>query len=137
MINNEDKFKFEKKHLGKVKLYNLTSDRFNYTYMSESASESIKDAKLKQRSDIKLGEWAKLNYIEDNWCADILMHPPESPMKINYENYDDMSLQDFQSKYENLNKPLIIKGVTNKWLASTRWNFEVIKFFKTGFIQSL
>jgi histone arginine demethylase JMJD6 len=125
MISNGNKLKSENKIKDKVKLYNLKSERFYYGDMSESARESIKDAKLKQRSDLKLYDWEKLNFKEDNWCSEIIRNPPESPLKISYENYEDLSLEDFQSKYEKLNKPLIIKGLTNKWRAGSRWNFEV------------
>ncbi len=111
----------------KVKLYNLKSDRFRYRDISQSAQKLMSEAKLKQRSDLKLNEWSKLKYSQDDWCQNTLKDPPVSPLQISYENYEELSQEEFESKYEKLNKPLIIKGATSNWKALNKWKIEVIK----------
>jgi len=60
----------------------------------------------------------------------MLKNPPIGIQKVSYKNYDDLTLEDFREKYEKLNKPLIIKGSTDKWDAKENWNFNVKIFIK-------
>ena len=110
----------------KIKSFRLTSERFKYDYMSESAEAEINKAKEMQRSEMKLKEWGINKFYKDDWCQRMLENPPQSHLEICYENYDELSVEDFKLKYESLSKPLIIKGVTKNWKAKESWNFEVI-----------
>jgi hypothetical protein len=114
----------------KIKSFRLTSERFKYDYMSESAEAEINKAKEKQRSEMKLNEWGINKFYKDDWCQRMLENPPQSHLEICYENYDELSVEDFKVKYESLSKPLIIKGGTNNWKAKESWNFEVILLYK-------
>jgi len=109
----------------KIKRYNLKSERFQYNEISKSAFEISNDMKLKQRSNLKLKEWRKYNYYNDDWCKMMLENVTNFNSKIRIENYDELSKEDFINKYERLSKPLIIKGATSNWRAINRWNFEV------------
>lgn len=111
------------KSLEKINLYKLTSERFQYRDMSQSATECIENAKKKQRSDLEISEWYKLKYCQESWCSDMINSVSNSMMS--YEDYENLTTEEFQTKYEKLNKPLIIKGVTSNWTAQTTWNFEV------------
>jgi len=115
----------EEKIKEKIKLLGLKSKRFNFSEIGRNAEEEIEKAKLKHRSELKLKHWKKLKYYKDNWCQEMLKNPPIGMQNVSYENYDDLTLEDFREKYEKLNKPLIIKGCTEKWGAYENWNFEV------------
>jgi hypothetical protein len=117
---------YYEKCFAKIKLFRLTSERFKYDYMSESAEAEINKAKEKQRSEMKLNEWGINKFYKDDWCQRMLENPPQSHLEICYENYDDLSVEDFKLKYESLSKPLIIKGGTKNWKAKESWDFEVI-----------
>jgi len=120
----------EQKIKEKIKLLGLKSKRFNYSDLGSNAEEEIEKAKLKHRSEYKIKHWKKLKYYKDNWCQEMLKNPPIGIQKVSYENYDDLTLEDFREKYEKLNKPLIIKGSTDKWDAKENWNFNVKIFIK-------
>jgi hypothetical protein len=119
-----ENLKFSNKIINKLKSLRLTSDRFFKTEMSEKCRKVINKAKLKQRSEMKLEEWEKLNYASDDWCEEMLKQIQYCSIDI--EEYDKLSESDFIEKYEKLNKPLVIKGVTKDWPADTKWTFEVI-----------
>ena len=112
------------KIINKLKLLQLTSVRFFKTDMSDKCKKFINKSKLKQRSDLKLEDWEKLNYASDNWCEEMLKEIQSNPIPI--EDYHNLSESDFNEKYEKPNLPVIIRGVTKDWLADTRWTFEVI-----------
>jgi hypothetical protein len=125
LLNNDTELGHYKKCFKKIKSYNLTSDRFKYDCMSKSAESEINQAKKKQRSDMELEEWEINKYYLDNWCEKMLQNPPESPLQVSYENYRELSEEDFILKYESLSKPLIVKGGTKNWRAEEKWTFEV------------
>jgi histone arginine demethylase JMJD6 len=111
------------KIIQKLKRLELTSDRFFKIEMSDKCKKIINKSKLKQRSDMKLEEWEKLKYSSDNWCEEMLKQVENSSIDI--EDYDKLSENEFIEKYEKLNKPVIIRGVTKDWPADSNWTFEV------------
>ena len=112
------------KILKKVKYLGLKSKRFYNCEMSDKCKKTIDKAKLKQRTDMKLEEWEKLEYSNDNWCEEILNKLYESK-DIDIEDYDKLSSDEFIEKYEKLNKPVIIRGITKDWIADDKWTFQV------------
>jgi histone arginine demethylase JMJD6 len=91
--------------------------------MSQSAEEISNESKLRHRSSLKLEDWQKYKYYKDSWCENVINNPPV--YKIDIEEYQDLSKENFIKKYERLSKPLIIKGGTKEWKANKNWNFEV------------
>lgn len=118
-------FEHNLKVFKKIKKFGLTSERFKYIEMGSSAEEETNDAKLKQRSNLKLEEWGKYEYYKDDWCEKILQTPWSSNLKVAIEDYDSLSEESFREKYERLSLPLIIKGATKHWEGSKTWNFKV------------
>lgn len=135
-MEEENNKNFEKKIKEKIKLLGLKSKRFEYPDIGSNAEEEIEKAKKKHRSDFKLKHWKKLKYYKNTWCEEMLKNPPKGQQEVSYENYDELNIEEFREKYEKLNKPLIIKGCTDKWDATENWNFDVnifgifyVKFF--------
>jgi hypothetical protein len=102
----------------------LISDRFLKNDMSDKCRKILNKAKLKQRSEMKLEDWERLNYSSDTWCEEILSQIKSTSIPV--EDYDKLSENDFIEKYEKPNLPVIIRGVTNDWPAVNKWNFQVI-----------
>ena len=109
----------------KINKFGLTSGRFDNSTLGKSAEKEIKKAKKLQRSDMKSEDWTKFDFYSDDWCENMLQNPPEGVFKISYENYNNLSVEDFREKYEKLNKPVIIRGGTANWGANKNWTFEV------------
>jgi len=109
--------------IDKARLYNLNSSRFK-SY-SNKTEKIIAKAKKGQRSDLGSEEWFKYSYWKDDWCQSILRNPPISHLNIEYENYSELSIENFKLNYESLDKPFIIRGATLDWEAKKKWNFEV------------
>ena len=110
----------------KVKQLGLLSKRFLKIDMNDKCKKIIEKAKLKQRSDMKLEEWEKLQYVDDNWCEEVLNKLYDCN-DIDIEEYDNLSNEEFIEKYEKLNKPVIIRGLTKYWLADSNWTFQVFR----------
>lgn len=109
----------------KVKFLGLKSKRFSYPEIGDRTQEEIKRAKLKHRSELSLKDWDKCKYYKSNWCEKILKNPPKGQQEISYENYNELTIEDFREKYEKSNKPVIIRGCTQNWPASTEWSLNV------------
>jgi hypothetical protein len=110
----------------KAEYLGLTSERFKYPDIGESAKEECDKAKKKDRSEIKsLSEWQRYNYWCTSWCKDTIEKPSLCEIPISYENYDDLTIDQFRQEYEIPNKPLIIKNATQSWPALKNWTFEV------------
>ena len=134
--NNEiDSIHYYTKCYKKIKSYNLISNRFKFDCMSKSAESDINRSKLKQRSDIELEEWQTNKYYLDDWCEKMLQNSPDCPLQVSYENYDELTHEDFILKYESLSKPLIIKGTTKNWRAADNWTFEVKIIYRNVFLR--
>lgn len=110
----------------KVKLLGLKSKRFSYPEIGSKAKKEVDRAKSKHRTDLDLKEWKKLKFYKNNWCEKALKNMPKGMQEITYEDYDKLSIEEFREKYEKANKPVIIKGCTEKWPAHHKWNFDVI-----------
>lgn len=125
-MEGEYSFDYKKEIAEKVKLLGLKSKRFSYPEIGSKAKKEIDRAKSKHRTDIELNDWKKLKYYKNTWCEKALMNPPKGMQEIAYENYDELSIEEFREKYEKINKPVIIKGCTERWPAYHKWNFDVI-----------
>jgi hypothetical protein len=137
--NDEDyNYKCENKKM----LHKLNSRRFQFDYMSMSAEEEIEIAKQKHRSEFPLERWYESQFYKDSWCKEILdmainNKSFNSPLSINIEDYNNLSLEEFQEKFEKINKPCIIKNGTQHWPAAKCWTFEVHFFyFRISIINS-
>jgi histone arginine demethylase JMJD6 len=109
----------------KLKKLNLSSERFNYSTMSKNAERELNEAKLKDRSYMKLEDWIKLKYYKDNWCQSMLDKYSHEENRITHINCTDVNVEEFRNKYEKLNIPVIIKGNTKNWDANNNWTFDV------------
>lgn len=118
----------------KLQKLNLSSERFSYSSMSKNAEKEMNEAKLKDRSYMKLSEWSKHNYYRDNWCHKMIELFSNQENSLQIINCDETSVEEFRNKYEKLNIPVIIKGNTNKWKANKLWTFEVIFYLTRKFI---
>jgi len=125
-MEEEYSFDYKKEITEKVKLLGLKSKRFSYPKIGLKAKKETYRAKSKHRTDIDLKEWKKLKYNKNDWCEKALKNPPKGMQEIVYDNYDGLSVEEFREKYEKANKPVIIRGCTEKWPAYHKWNFEVI-----------
>jgi histone arginine demethylase JMJD6 len=51
------------------------------------------------------------------------------PDTIERVDASKMTYQEFEERYEKLNKPVILLNLTNDWKANERWNLQVYFFF--------
>lgn len=116
--------KYEKYYSEKSRSLGLISERFYVSGISERAEEACNEAKEEHRTDMKLSDWSKLNYFNDNWCERMLSEPPKGVLQVDIEDYDTLTIELFRKKYEKINKPLIIKNATKTWPAQKSWTFE-------------
>jgi len=124
-MDGENSFNNKKSIHEKVKFLGLKSKRFSYSEMDSKAKKEIERAKSKHRTDIDLKEWKKLKYYKDDWCENMIKNPPKGIQEISYDDYDNLNIEEFREKYEKMNKPVIIRGVTKNWPANNKWNFDV------------
>lgn len=121
-----ESFSYEKFLEEKRKKLNISSERFSYSYMSKNAEAEMDSAKLKDRSYMKLQDWGKLNYYKDDWCQKMIEKYSNLEITIPIIDYNETTIEEFRNKYEKLNIPVIIKGITKSWKASNLWKFNVI-----------
>lgn len=105
----------------------LTSSRFRYKDMSDSAVEECEQAMKKHRSDISIKEWREYSYFKSDWCEQTLKNAPTSTFKLPEEKFENLSLKEFREKYESKNLPVKIIGGLNNWKALESWDFDVRK----------
>lgn len=124
-MEEEHSFDIKREISEKVKLLGLKSKRFSYPEIGSKAKKEIERAKSKHRTDISIEDWKKLKYHKNDWCDKALKNPPKGMQEISYDDYDKLSIDEFREKYERANKPVIIRGCTEKWPAYYKWNFDV------------
>ena len=73
--------------------------------------------------DIKPSKWSELKYYKTNLPEKLLLECPDQIDKIHYK---DLSVEMFISKYEKLNKPVIIQCLDEICFPMQKyWTFEV------------
>ena len=71
--------------------------------------------------DMRLSEWCKWGYAKTDICEKLFQECPDQIERVNAQN---LSIENFK-EYERLNKPVIIRGITDSWNIEKYWTFEV------------
>ncbi|EGD72172.1 valve cells defective protein 1 [Salpingoeca rosetta] len=86
---------------------------------SDKWRRKAKKAKRKCRTEISTKQWSHHKYADRD---DLLKPTLESPIDV--IDYDSVSVEEFQEKYERAARPVLIRGCVSKWPAVRRWTFE-------------
>ena len=98
----------------------LSSDRFHGP-LADSTRRKIRRIKRKHRSYYDPEDWSKFSTHSSYFCSSMMSTAPG----IDVVHCEDLSVKDFITHYESINKPVIIDGLTQTWKARRRWRFDV------------
>ena len=71
---------------------------------------------------MRLSDWYKWGYAKTDISEKLFQECPDQIERVDSKN---LSLHDFKNKYEKLNKPVVIRGITNSFNVDKYWTFEV------------
>lgn len=82
--------------------------------------EIIADCKRRARTDLRRSEWAKYAYARDDSC----LVAPKPHGTIAREHASRLSVEDFVTRYEQPNVPVVIDGCCDAWPARKTWSVQ-------------
>lgn len=84
------------------------------------------DRKRRHREEIPLRGWHNLRLYKDDKFLDDWIKEDDSisTMNVDRVHIDDLSVEEFMTKYEEPGVPVILKGCTEGWEAFQNWNFK-------------
>ena len=98
----------------------LSSDRFHGP-LDDSIKRKIRRIKRKHRTYCDPEDWGRFSTHTSYFCSSMVSTVPG----IHILQCENLSVEDFITHYESVNKPLIIDGLTLTWKARRRWRFDV------------
>jgi histone arginine demethylase JMJD6 len=98
----------------------LSSERFHGP-MDDYTRRKVRRIKRRHRTYCDPEDWGRFNTHTSYFCSSMISTVPG----IDVVHCDNLSVKEFISQYESVNKPVIIEGITAKWKARRRWTFEV------------
>jgi hypothetical protein len=103
-------------HLGLPQEYNTSA-------LPDKIEAKIKNAKSKERKDIPTYLWNKNKYAQSNCLEEIATaFAQDSLARI---HIDQVSLEEFRTRFEQPKIPCVIEGVVSKWQQSYDWSWKV------------
>lgn len=104
--------------------------------MSPETEAKLNEVKLKHRSSLSLEDWQRDRYFEkQGYVCDRVLRGEDSNFKDTIERIevDQVSMEEFHERYERGSRPVIIRGIAERWPAMREWQIpELLKTYGTG-----
>lgn len=95
--------------------------------MSSETEAKLNEVKLKHRSSLSLDDWQRDRYYEkQDYVCDRILRGEDPSFKDTIErvHVDEITVEEFLEKYEKGSRPVIIRGIADRWPAMREWQLD-------------
>ena len=110
--------------MSKAKALGLTSKKFYIDELDSKTLDIILDVKKKHKPELNKFEWGAKNFYDSNMLKVVQENIVDTIERVHYK---DISVEDFNAKFQDRNIPCIIKGLTKNW---DSYKFDWKSFYK-------